>query len=151
MVDDFTCPHGVSGGARCLACYVIAHPLPHLSYQDWVKETAAVFGSDGCSFVGSAYRWCCLEHDIAYRSGLQRDGTPVTKAEADKRFRSCIQRKSPFGWWSPLAWIRWLGVKLYTKPTAPTGPHARVSLSAVELSAIEARRRIIAEVEGRQG
>ncbi|HXI13458.1 MAG TPA: hypothetical protein VNM92_12570 [Thermoanaerobaculia bacterium] len=124
-----------------------------MTYREWVEDTAASLGSDGCTGVGAMYRFCCLEHDIFWRTGVMRDGTPITEAEANARFRSCIQRHSPFGWWSPLAWIRWLGVRFgglhpsvnrdQGSGIGDRGSRRGYSNERPE----EARRRIIAEVE----
>ncbi len=118
-----------------------------MTYREWVEDTAASLGSDGCTGVLGNYRWCCMEHDIFCRTATQRDGTPITREQANKRFRSCIQRHSPFGFWSPMAWWRWLGVTLFGG-AAPTrqAPYGLPRTTAVETPE-QARRRIIAEVE----
>lgn len=91
-------------------------------YWDRVRERAAQLGSDGCTGVGPAFRDCCLEHDIAYRTGATVDGEPQTKQQADARFLACMQRKSKFGWWSPLAWVRYFAVKKFGKPSYKKDP-----------------------------
>lgn len=88
-------------------------PEADLAYWVRVRERAAELGSDGCSGVTNAHRDCCLEHDIAYRLHTTVDGVPLTKAEADTRFRSCLQRRSKAGALSPLAWWRYLAVRWF--------------------------------------
>lgn len=91
------------------------------SYHDWIDDKAAELGADGCSGVSGAYVWCCKEHDVHWRIGTRRNGTPISRTEADLVFRSCIQRCSPFGFWSPMAWWRWLGLKWFGKPAPILG------------------------------
>lgn len=76
-----------------------------------VEAICASLACDGCSGVPDFYLMGCLEHDIAYRLGLDPLGRCITKAEADKRLRWYIQNHSIFGWWSPMAWWRWWAVK----------------------------------------
>ena len=83
------------------------------TYWERVRQRAAELGSDGCTLVTELYQDCCLEHDIAYRTGRDLDGHPITRAQADQRFRQCIQARSPLGRFSPLAWWRWAGVRLF--------------------------------------
>jgi hypothetical protein len=111
-----------------------------LTYHDWVIDKAAEIGSDGCTGVTNAYRWCCLEHDVLFRTGESRDGAPVTRLEANLRFRSCLRRSSPFGWWSPLAWWRWVAVQWYVRRSGQVLPRA-----FEEETAAQARRRILHE------
>lgn len=81
-------------------------------YWQRVKERAAELLSDGCSGVPDFHVICCLEHDIAYRTGQTVDGESLTRAEADARFRRCIQSRSLLGFFSPMSWWRWLGVRV---------------------------------------
>jgi hypothetical protein len=112
------------------------------SYRDWVEDMAAELGSDGCTGVSGAYVWCCKEHDVLWRLGMRRDGTLISKDEANLIFRSCIQRSSPFGWLSPMAWWRWIGLKWFGRRSVPV-PLMSPPASEAEV----ARARIIAEVE----
>ena len=75
-------------------------------YWQRVRDEAGRIGSDGCTMALGAYKDCCFEHDIAYRTGATVDGICLTREEADARFRSCIQSHSRFGWYSPVAWVR---------------------------------------------
>ena len=111
------------------------------TYRAWVEDEAARLGSDGCTGGFGAYRFCCLEHDVLYRGGKHQDGRPCSKAEADHRFRSCIQRESRvLGWWNPIAWWRWFVVKYFAKPKARA--------QGVRVADVAARRRaeIVTEV-----
>ena len=86
-------------------------------YWERVRTRADELGSDGCTKATNAFRDCCLEHDIAYRTGHTIDGEPQNKQQADLRFRACMQRHSTFGWFSPMAWWRYLAVKWRGKPS----------------------------------
>jgi hypothetical protein len=83
----------------------------HESYWERVRDRAAEMGCDGCSMATGAYLDCCLEHDLHYRLGTTLKGVPITKADADLRFRSCMQTRSKLGWFSPMAWWRYWAVK----------------------------------------
>ncbi len=87
-------------------------------YWRAVKRRAAEIDSDGCTFVNRLYGrrqspsyLCCLQHDVEYFDGETVEGDPVTRRQADQRFRRCVQEWSTLGRWSPLAWARWLGVR----------------------------------------
>ena len=82
-------------------------------YWERIYDKAAELGSDGCSFASGGFRDCCVEHDVHYRLGTTIDGYPITRREADARFRSCMQCRSRFGWWSPVAWWRWAAVRTF--------------------------------------
>ena len=82
-------------------------------YWDLVYAKAAELNSDGCSYVTEAFHQCCLEHDAAYRTGKTIYGKPITRAQADQRFRECMQMRSRFGKLSPMAWWRWAGVRIF--------------------------------------
>ena len=85
-------------------------------YWERIKDKAAELGADGCSGATGAFAECCLEHDIYYRTGATLDGRPITKEEADKRFLACMQSRSIFGFYSPMAWWRYLAVKRFGRP-----------------------------------
>ena len=82
------------------------------TYWQRIRDWAARAGADGCTMATGAFVNCCLEHDFHYAHGHTLDGQPITRAEADERFRACMQRHSWLGWWSPMAWIRWSAVRL---------------------------------------
>lgn len=81
-------------------------------YWTRVQERAKELGSDGCTNVTELYHSCCLEHDIAYRTGMDVNGTVVSRRHADAEFRRCMQSRSPLGRISPISWIRWIGVRI---------------------------------------
>lgn len=87
-------------------------------YWNWVRVRAAELESDGCTGVPDFYADCCLEHDLAYRTGLDPRASfvgrsiPISRAAADRRLRECIQARSKFGRFSPLSWTRWAGLRL---------------------------------------
>lgn len=82
-------------------------------YWDLVYAKAAELSSDGCSYVTEAFHQCCLEHDIHYRTGRRLNVKPITRRQADQRFRECMQMRSRFGKFSPMAWWRWAGVRIF--------------------------------------
>jgi hypothetical protein len=82
-------------------------------YYKRVREKAAEIGADGCTMATGAFRDCCLEHDLFYRTGKTLQGKPITRAEADERFKSCMQRNSKLGWFSPMAWLRFFAVRKF--------------------------------------
>ena len=86
-------------------------------YWDHVYAKAAELNSDGCSYASEAFHQCCVEHDCHYRLGTRLNGTPITRREADKRFRECMQMRSRFGFFSPMAWWRWAAVRLFGDKT----------------------------------
>lgn len=88
-------------------------PTENLDYWQRVRARAHALGSDGCTKVPDFYVDCCYEHDVHVRTGLTLQGQALTKADADARFRQCIQQHSPLGRLSPLSWWRWAGVRLY--------------------------------------
>ena len=84
--------------------------------RDWdrIRQLAAALKSDGCTVVTEAFLDCCLLHDILYKTGIDPDtGQPVSRAEADRTFRDCMQSRSRLGRFSPMSWWRYLGVRLF--------------------------------------
>ena len=69
-----------------------------------IKKVAQDLGSDGCTGVPEFHQECCLEHDVHWRTGLTVLGQPITDRQANRRFRQCIQSRSRFGRFSPMAW-----------------------------------------------
>jgi hypothetical protein len=85
-------------------------------YWERVKYLARRLNGDGCS--ASLDLWfsvCCDEHDIAYRTGYDVEGYPVSRAQADRLLRICIQAGTPLGKFSPTSWTYWLGVRVFGK------------------------------------
>lgn len=96
------------------------------AYWHAVRQRAAELGANGCSGVPDFHRDCCLEHDIHYRDQRTLGGVSLTRADADARFRYCLQSRSPLGAMSPMAWWRWAGVRLlgWLAWKARKDPHA---------------------------
>lgn len=91
------------------------HPPSDRPYWDRVTEEAHRRGSDGCTGVADFRIECCFQHDLEW-NGRTVDGEPISRAETNARFRQCIASRSPLGRYSPMAWIRWLGVSLASIP-----------------------------------
>lgn len=86
-------------------------------YRELVRAKAIELKSDGCTGVPDFHVDGCYEHDIAYRTGKDIYGNPITRAEADRRFRIYHQKHSylaklKLGFFSPMAWWRWAGVRV---------------------------------------
>ena len=82
--------------------------------EEWqiVRRNATEQQTDGCTRGTQAYLDCCYLHDTLLRTQRSwKDGRDVSKAEADLALRVCIQRRSVFGKWSPMAWWRLVAVK----------------------------------------
>ena len=71
--------------------------------------------SDGCTKVPDYFLPECIKHDFYYRTHIGFDGKVLTRAEADRRFRLGIQKRSQFGVLSPVSWVRWAGVRLFAQ------------------------------------
>lgn len=90
--------------------------MPPPVVRDWdrIRQLAKAMDSDGCTLVTQAYQDCCYLHDLCYRTGRDPDtGEPVTYEQADALLRDCIRAKSRLGRFSPMASIRYLGVRLF--------------------------------------
>lgn len=83
----------------------------NLSRDDLVR-IAEYIDSDGCSFSLDIHVRCCVVHDWFYETHINFDGSPISRSEADRVFRHCMQRKSVFRSLGPLAWWRWTAVRL---------------------------------------
>ena len=116
-----------------------------MTYQSFIEREATRMGSDGCSLVSEIYHWCCLEHDCAYRThkdphdaycwylngvlNYWAAAKSITKSEADARFRKAMQERSKLGRFSPVSWLRWVGVKVGAKKAwKKGGTYAGVAL-----------------------
>lgn len=91
------------------------------AYWERVRLRATELGSDGCTAVTEFRKDCCFEHDIAYMTGADVNGIPVTRDHADAEFRRCMQSRSIFKAFSPVSWIRWFGVRV-ARPWVNYGP-----------------------------
>lgn len=83
------------------------------SYWEQVSKKATELASDGCTGVIDFYLPCCHRHDLMYRLHVDMDGTPITRAEADAKFRECMQKRSRLGNFNPMSYIRWAGVRIF--------------------------------------
>lgn len=86
---------------------------PRSAYWTTIRAIAQEMHSDGCSGVPDFYIDACYEHDYHYRYAETLYGFPVTRVEADARFRQVIQARSRFGRFSPMAAWRWVGLRLF--------------------------------------
>jgi hypothetical protein len=82
-------------------------------YWNRVRGVAKDLESDGCSWASEMFQDCCFQHDIHYRLGTDLFGKPISRREADLRFRLCIQHRSKWGKLSPISWLRWAGVRIF--------------------------------------
>ncbi len=83
------------------------------SWRDKLKAFKALgmrldLSNDGCSNAPDFnFKECCVEHDFYYRN--DEGITGVSRSEADKRLRKCMQKK----WKLPLMpWIYWGAVRV---------------------------------------
>jgi hypothetical protein len=81
-------------------------------YWRQVRFVANRLQSDGCTGVADIYLDACLEHDIHWRLGTTIYSVPITTAQANRRFRKVIQSRSRLGRFSPISWVRFLGVTI---------------------------------------
>ena len=82
-------------------------------YWDKVRDRAKELGSDGCTGVIDFYKDACLEHDVHYHLKETLGGRVLTRRDADTIFRLRIMGLSPLGVLSIVAWVRWIGVRLF--------------------------------------
>lgn len=65
-------------------------------YDRWKAKASAAakaLNGDGCTASPDfAYTACCDEHDVAYRTGKDLNGKPITRYQADKRLYKCMKR-----------------------------------------------------------
>lgn len=123
------------------------------SYAEEVKALAESLGSDGCSAPAlQVYVTCCHVHDIGYALGVSPRGVPITKAQADQRFRDCLQAHSSLRWLSPLSWWRWVAVRQFGHgiwKVLPPEPRRGLFSHPINFDALgearEARERIMGE------
>ena len=87
-------------------------------YWEQIDDWADSLGADGCTGGTNAFVHCCRRHDAEYRTGTTLEGQSVNKQEADKRFLDCMRNHSKLGYWSPMAYYRYLAVKVFGKPSA---------------------------------
>lgn len=92
---------------QCLS----THDPEKLTSED-IKLIRWYIKTDGCTGVPDFYLEECIKHDFYYRTHVGFDGRLISRSDADKLFRQGIQRKSFLGVLSPMAWWRWLFVRL---------------------------------------
>ena len=97
-------------------------------YWNWIYGEAAKIKSDGCTVVSELFHAACLQHDLAYYwaknpvsayrlylleyTNPWDNATAITRSQADEQFKKCIKSKSKLKNWSPLAYLRWFGVRI---------------------------------------
>lgn len=112
---------------------VVTDPKGALTYWEWIRSEASLVDTDGCTGVSGLRIECCFEHDLAFRTGkeprdafrLARLGSldpwgeakRTTFEQANERFLHCLQTRSKWGFYSPMAWWRWVGVMVTTRDT----------------------------------
>jgi|TARA_Y100000034_G_scaffold135929_1_gene209845 hypothetical protein len=79
--------------------------------------------SDGCTGVPDWFLYSCKEHDCHFRTHKTMEGKRITFEEANYCMRRRIQQGSIFGTWSPISWIRWMGVNLLGRSAWEKGFH----------------------------
>lgn len=84
-----------------------------LSYWSQIYTKAKEIEANGCTGVSEIYRDSCYEHDIHYGTGKTIYGKPLTRGDADAIFWERIVELSPLGVFSPVGWIRWMGVRMF--------------------------------------
>ena len=91
---------------------------PDGPYLNWLAEWAKTH-SDGCTHVSQIHQHCCWQHDFAYQTGasprafFNGDWVPMSRKEADAEFLHCNQAEDVLGRFSPLAWGRWIGIRIF--------------------------------------
>ena len=110
------------------------HPNGPHDWDHWelVRGIARCLGADGCSGPASElYRAACLEHDVHYRTwqtvasvaagncnrgalAVPASGTfePISRLRADWLMLCASMTRSPVRWFDPIAWVRFLVLRL---------------------------------------
>lgn len=105
-----------------------------MNYHDFIRQEAALIHADGCTGITNIDGWPCLEHDVQFYYGrsagdafrLARQGVRdywsraarITFEEANAHFKAANFRESTLGYFNPMAWWRWRGMKLKATRTA---------------------------------
>ena len=84
-------------------------------YWELVEKRAKELLSDGCTGVPDWYIWTCWEHDIHNRTHKFLCGCELTFKQAAYIIRVRIQQASIFKVFSPLSWLRWVGVLILAR------------------------------------
>ena len=109
--------------AASAICFI---PPRSSSYWVEVRKRAKQLGGNHCTGVPDFYSDACDEHDIHYRTGYSLWNQRLTRKMADKRLRLVIQNRSPFGRFSPMAWWRWVGVRLLGRKSWNPALHSAI-------------------------
>lgn len=83
--------------------------------KEQIKRAWKYLKGDGCTAVPDlTYSKCCRAHDADYRFGVNENGDPITRAEADQRLRTCMAKtgKTPVIGRFLLPWVFWAGVRM---------------------------------------
>ena len=112
------------------------------NYLTWLRAEASEIDTDGCSGVTGVMVECCYQHDVefwygrcardAYRhlkQGVEADywgaARRLSFADANANLRKCMQARSRFGLYSPLAIIRWIGTTVMPKSRQAWDAHRK--------------------------
>lgn len=80
--------------------------------KEEIEVIAHGLNADGCT-ASPDFSWhvCCDEHDIAYKTGCDRLGIPISKWDADQNLYWCM-RDNAKTWIGRniLSWIYWIAV-----------------------------------------
>lgn len=109
------------------------------NFLTWIRAEASEINGDGCSGVTGLQVECCHIHDAEFYYGtsshdaykLHKKGDadpwgnakPISFEDANATLRRCIQARSKWGFWSPVAIWRWLGVAYLPKSRAAWDGH----------------------------
>ena len=88
---------------------------PKLLTKSDITNIKLYIDSDGCTGVPDFYKEECIKHDFYYRTHHNFEGKLITRDIADKLFLEGIRNKSKLGKFSPMAFWRYLGVRLCGK------------------------------------
>lgn len=111
-VEPFAFPPESRDELNVDAAWIKNVPPESSFYWGHVRATAKILNSDGCTGVKDYYLDSCLEHDIHWRTGRTVYGVPITKQQANERFRRVIQSRSKLGRLSPMSWWRFAAVSV---------------------------------------
>lgn len=87
---------------------------PNPAYWARYRERALALGSDGCTKVNEWNRDCCYRHDVHWRTGMDINGHPISKAQANVLFWECNRQRSRsrLSYYDPRSLVRFVGVQL---------------------------------------
>lgn len=101
-----------------------------MTFPQFIDEEVQYIRYDGCSFATNYGKSCCKIHDleyyygrsaisayVAYRNGIYsywKMASLITREESDKYFINCLKANSSLGYFSPVALIRKVFLKLFS-------------------------------------